>query len=160
MLAAKPNHPIIAYGPGEKPVGLYPACSVIPVQHFSSYFAPFCYISDQKEEIYFIFRAFYCKYLCHLQTLSSHPQGIISLCKLFEDLLQTYEPEVCYHLNLLGINPLKTVFPWIYYAYVGVLEVDQIYFIYDRVMGFESMEIFSVMAAGIFSFRANMIINC
>ena len=63
-------------------------------------------------------------------------------------------------MNLLGINPLKTVFPWIYYAFVGVLEVDQIYFIYDRVMGFESMEIFSVMAAGIFSFRANMIINC
>lgn len=73
MLVAKPNYPIIAIGPNEKPIGIYPACSVIPCQHFSSYFAPFCYISDQKEEIYFIFRAFYCKYLCHLQTLSSHP---------------------------------------------------------------------------------------
>lgn len=52
------------------------------------------------------------------------------------------------------------MFPWIFYAFVGVLEVDQLYFIYDRVLGFESMEIFSIMAAGIFSFRANMIINC
>lgn len=124
MLEAKPNHPLIAYGPNDKPVGLFPACGVIPCQHFSQYFAPFSYISDQKEEIYFIFRAFYAKYLCHLQTLSSHPKGIISLCKLFEDLLQTYEPEVCYHLNTLGIQPLNTVFPWLYYAFVGVFEVD------------------------------------
>lgn len=124
MLSAKPNVPLIATGPNDKPIGIYPACSVLPVQHFSSYFAPFCYISDQKEEVYFIFRAFYCKYICHLQTISSHPQGIISICKLFEDLLQTYEPEVCFHLNQLNINPLKTAFPWIFYAFVGVLEVD------------------------------------
>lgn len=52
------------------------------------------------------------------------------------------------------------MFPWLFYAYVGALEVDQLYFLYDRVLGFESMEIFSIMAAGIFSFRANMIINC
>ena len=63
-------------------------------------------------------------------------------------------------MNLIGIDPLKTVFPWFFYAYVGALEVDQLYFLYDRVLGFESMEIFSIMAAGIFSFRANMIINC
>lgn len=82
------------------------------------------------------------------------------MCKLFEDLLQTYEPEVCYHLNLLNIQPLKTVFPWLYYAFVGVMEVDQLYFIYDRILGFESLEILPILAAGIFSFRANMIINC
>jgi hypothetical protein len=31
MLSAKPNHPLIATGPGDKPIGLYPACGVIPV---------------------------------------------------------------------------------------------------------------------------------
>jgi hypothetical protein len=159
-LAVKPNAPFVAYGPHDKPLGIYPPCGVIPVQHFSSYFAPFCYISDQKEEIYFIVRAFYCKYLCHLQTISSHPQGIISMCKLFEDLLQTYEPEVCYHLNLLNINPLKTVFPWIYYAFVNVLEVQEVYYLYDRILGFESLEILAIASAAIFSFRANMIISC
>jgi hypothetical protein len=85
---------------------------------------------------------------------------MLSLCKLFEDLIQTYEPEVCYHLNLLGINPLKTVFPWLYYAFVGMLEVDQIYYLYDRILGFDSLEILSIVSAGIFSFRANMILNC
>jgi hypothetical protein len=37
-----------------------------------------------------------------------------------------YEPEVCYHLNHLGISPLKTAFPWIVFMFVGVLEVDQV----------------------------------
>jgi hypothetical protein len=31
MLKAKPNSPIIAYGPSDKPLGLYPASGVIPV---------------------------------------------------------------------------------------------------------------------------------
>ena len=37
-----------------------------------------------------------------------------------------FEPEVCYHLNQLGINPLKTAFPWIFYAFVGYLDIDQV----------------------------------
>jgi hypothetical protein len=55
----------------------------------------------------------YCRYFYHLQSIDSHPQGILSLCKLFEELLQMYEPEVCYHLGQMGISPLKTAFPWI-----------------------------------------------
>jgi|LauGreDrversion4_2_1035121.scaffolds.fasta_scaffold49209_2 hypothetical protein len=89
--------------------------------------APFCYLSDVKEELYFTFRGFYCKYFCYLQTISSHPMSILTICRLFEELLQTYEPEMCYHLNQININPLKTAFPWMYFAFVNVIEVDQIY---------------------------------
>lgn len=95
-------------------VGPFPPCGILPCKHFSKFVCPFCYISTSPEDIYFIFRAFYCKYLCQLHSLNSDPQGIIGLCKLFEDLLQTYEPEVFYYLNQLGINPLKTAFPWIF----------------------------------------------
>jgi hypothetical protein len=56
--------------------------------------------------------------------------------------------------------PLDTVFPWLYYAFVGVLEIDQLFQIYDRVLGFESLEILPITAAAIYSFRANMIMNC
>jgi hypothetical protein len=31
MLKCKPNAPFVATGPNEKPIGLYPACGVIPV---------------------------------------------------------------------------------------------------------------------------------
>jgi hypothetical protein len=91
--------------------------------------------------------------------VSSHPQSILSLAKLFEDLLQMYEPDVCYHLSQLGIQPLRTAFPWILYCFVGQFEVDQLYLIYDRIIGFESLEILPILAAAIFVFRANMILN-
>ena len=97
-----------------------------PFKKFASWFVPIGFLSNSKEDCYYIFRALYCKYFCYLNTISSNPQSIMSLCKLFEDLLQMYEPEVCYHLQQLGISPLKTVFPWIVFCFVGVLEVDQV----------------------------------
>ena len=150
MLVSKPHTPIVSVGSNEKPCGVFPQCGVLPFQLFCYYIAPFCYISDQKEDVYFIFRSFFCKYACKLQTISSDPNSIISLCKLFEDLLQMYEPEVCFHMNQLGIQPLKVVFPWIFFMFVHVLEVDQVFLIIDRILGYESLEILPILAASIF----------
>ena len=71
-----------------------------------------------------------------------------------------YEPEVCFHMNQLGISPLKTAFHWMMFAFCGTLEVDQLFLLFDRILGFESLEILPIMAAGIFVFRANLILNC
>lgn len=160
MIKSRPHAPIVGIAGTDRIVGAYPPAGLLPCMKFSAYSGPFSYISDKKEEAYYIFRAFYCKYLCYLHTLSSHNQSIISLCKLFEDLLQMFEPEVCYHLNQLGINPLKTAFPWIFYGFVGYLDIDQIYLVWDRILGFESLEILPIFAASIFVFRANLILNC
>mmetsp|Transcript_40046 Transcript_40046/g.38580 ORF Transcript_40046/g.38580 Transcript_40046/m.38580 type:complete len:315 (-) Transcript_40046:21-965(-) len=158
---SKPHMAVVGLGVGsEKVNGAYPPCGILPCQNFSKYFGPLSYISDRKEDCYFIFRALYCKYYCYLHTISSHSQSIISLCKLFEDLLQMYEPEVCFHLNSLSISPLKTAFPWIFYCFVGFLEIDQVFLLYDRILGFESLEILPIMAAALFVFRANLILNC
>lgn len=125
-LKCKPHAPIVGVAGTDRIIGFYPPCGVLPCQNFSRYCGPFSYISEKTEDVYYIFRAFYCKYFCYLHTISSHNQSIISLCKLFEDLLQMYEPEVCFHLNSLGISPLKTAFQWIFYAFVGFLEIDQV----------------------------------
>ena len=47
-----------------------------------------------------------------------------------------------------------------FYAFVGYLEVDQIFLLWDRVIGFETLEILPILAAGIFVFRSNLILNC
>jgi hypothetical protein len=159
MMPHKPFSPI----PGPSDCSLaenMPLNGIVPCFFFARYIGPLSYMSDKKEEIYFVFRAFYAKYLCHLHSISSHPQSMISLCKLFEDLLQMYEPEVCYHLNTLGISPLRVAFPWIFYSFIGYLEVDQIFLLWDRILGFESLEILPIFAAAIFVFRANLILNC
>ena len=128
-MKSRPHAPIVGIAGADRIVGAYPPAGVLPCMKFSGYAGPLSYISDKKEECYYIFRAFYCKYFCYLHTISSHNQSIISLCKLFEDLLQMFEPEVCYHLNQLSINPLKTAFPWIFYAFVGYLDIDQVNFL-------------------------------
>ena len=46
------------------------------------------------------------------------------------------------------------------FCFVGVLEVDQIYLLWDRIIGFETLEILPIFAASIFVFRANLILNC
>ena len=79
-------------------------------------------------DIFYIFRGLYTKYICCLHSMSSHPQGIISLSKLFEDLLQIYEPDVWFHMQQINVSPLKVAFPWIFYAFVGYLEVDQVFY--------------------------------
>ena len=158
---AKPTPPVMVTGlTPDKSASPFPQSGVIPIKKFSALFAPLCYISTNKEDCYYIFRSLYCKYFCHLNTISSHPQSIVSLCKLFEDLLQMYEPEVCFHLAQLGVSPVKTAFNWIVLAFVGVLEVDQIYMLWDRILGFETLEILPIFAASIFVFRANLILNC
>ena len=125
-MKSKPHAPVICTSSTERVIGCFPPCGVIPPRRFAAPFAPLCFISNNKEDCYFIFRAFYCKYFCYLYSISSHPQSIVTLCKLFENLLQTYEPEVCYHLTQLGIQPLKMAYSWMIHAFVGVLEVDQV----------------------------------
>lgn len=67
--------------------------------------APFCYIFDSPEQLYFTFRAFYIRYCHRLTTINTHPQGIVSLCLLFEKLLQTHEPQLWSHFRELQIQP-------------------------------------------------------
>lgn len=73
LLKSKPHAPIVAVGPNEKPIGFFPPCGLLPCQHFSRFFAPFSYLCVNKEDCYFIFRSFFTKYGCYLQTVSSHP---------------------------------------------------------------------------------------
>lgn len=55
---------------------------------------------------------------------------------------------------------MKTAFPWMYYCFVCILEVDQIYLLFDRIIGFETLEILPILSAAIFVFRSNLILNC
>lgn len=72
---------------------------------FSTLAAPFCYIFDSPVQLYFTFRAFYVRYCHRLTTINTHSQGIVSLCLLFEKLLETYEPQLWSHFRELQIQP-------------------------------------------------------
>ncbi|GAB1609756.1 TBC1 domain family member 19-like [Argonauta hians] len=132
---------------------IFPPSGVIPFHGFSMYGVPLCYLYHDPETLYFMFREMYSRFFFRLHTISSHEEGIISICLLFEQLLQTLEPEVFLHLKHHGIQPLKIAFKWLIRAFSGCLSCEQVLLLWDRILAFNSLQILAVLAAAIFSFR-------
>lgn len=137
----------------------YPPNGVIPFEGASLLASPFCYLGSKPDDVYYLFRHFYTCYFCGLHTISSHPEGIISLCKCFEDLLQEADPQLFYHLLQMEIHPLEIAFNWIFHAFVGYLAVDQLLLLWDRIIGFNNVHILPIFAASLFTFRSKFLLN-
>ncbi|XP_059170535.1 TBC1 domain family member 19-like [Physella acuta] len=131
----------------------YPPSGVIPFHGFAMYVAPLCYLYNDVVQLYFVFRHMYTHYFFRLHSISSHPQGIVGLSLLFENLLQAEEPELFFHLKQVGCQPLRIAFKWLMRAFSGFLASDQVLLLWDRILAFDSLEILSVLAVAIFSFR-------
>ncbi|XP_022220895.1 TBC1 domain family member 19 [Drosophila obscura] len=130
-----------------------PPSGVVPFHGICMFAAPFCYLYDSPVNLYYTFRAFYIRYCHRLTTINTHPQGIVSLCLLFEKLLQTYEPQLWSHFRELQIQPLRVVFKWLMRAFSGHLPPDQLLILWDLILGFDSLEILPLFAIIILSFR-------
>ncbi len=131
----------------------YPPNGVIPFHGFSMYVAPLCYIYNDPVQLYVVFRELYMRYFFRLHSLSSHSQGIVSLGLLFENLLQTHEPQLFFHLKSVGAQPLRVAFKWLIRAFSGYLASEQVLLLWDRILAYNSLEILSVLAVAIFAFR-------
>ncbi|TRY56636.1 hypothetical protein DNTS_011043, partial [Danionella cerebrum] len=59
----------------------------------------------------------------------------------FERLLQTHLPQLFYHLREIGAQPLRIAFKWIVRAFSGYLSTDQLLLLWDRILGYDSLEI-------------------
>ena len=90
-----------------------------------------------------MFREFYMTHFHKLNIISSDPQGILSLCYLFESLLQAKDPELFFHLREIQAQPLRIAFKWIMRAFSGFLASSQLLELWDRILAFNSLEILS-----------------
>ena len=79
------------------------------------------------------------------------------LSKLFEDLVQRYDPELFRHLLNVGIAPLALAFSWIQLGFVGYLQCDQLLLLWDRILaqGKDGLMLLPVLAASIFVYRSH-----
>ncbi|XP_076230802.1 TBC1 domain family member 19 [Calliopsis andreniformis] len=132
---------------------VFPPSGVIPFHGFTMYATPFCYLYDDSCAIYYTFRAFYLRYWFRLHTVSSHEQGIVALCLLFERLLQCHEPLLWMHFRNIHIQPIKVVFKWIMRGFSGHLPPEQLLYLWDLILGYDSLEIIPLLAVTILSFR-------
>ncbi|XP_078040184.1 TBC1 domain family member 19 isoform X2 [Augochlora pura] len=132
---------------------VFPPSGVIPFHGFTMYATPFCYLYDDPCAMYFTFRAFYLRYWFRLHTVSNHKQGIVALCLLFERSLQCYEPLLWVYFRNCHIQPIKVVFKWIMRGFSGHLPPEQLLYLWDLILGYDSLEIIPLLAVAILSFR-------
>eukprot|EP00658_Telonema_sp_P-2_P046152 TRINITY_DN3426_c0_g1_i5.p1 TRINITY_DN3426_c0_g1~~TRINITY_DN3426_c0_g1_i5.p1 ORF type:complete len:161 (+),score=32.24 TRINITY_DN3426_c0_g1_i5:375-857(+) len=85
-------------------IAQFPPSGVAPFRGLVFYAAPFSYLYEPIDEMYFGFRALYCRYLCRLQHISSDPRDILTLTKQFEDLLIEVDPNLFWHLNSIRVS--------------------------------------------------------
>jgi hypothetical protein len=69
-------------------------------------------------------------------------------------------PDLYEHLVKLGVHPLQLAFPWIRFAFAQYLDAEQVLLLWDRILGFDGLEILPVLAAAIFVFRASSLLRC
>ncbi|XP_012547190.1 TBC1 domain family member 19 isoform X1 [Bombyx mori] len=132
---------------------VFPPSGVIPFHGFTMYATPFCYLYDDPVQLYYTFRAFYIRYWHRLHYISTHPQGIVSLCLLYERLLEANEPLLWIHFRNININPIRVVFKWLMRAFSGHLPPDQLLLLWDAILGYDCLEILPLLALAILSFR-------
>ncbi|GLD99282.1 hypothetical protein PINS_up008000 [Pythium insidiosum] len=121
------------------------------------YAAPLTYLFTDDVALYFVFREMYVRYWSRLNAIASAPErcSLLSLCQLFERLVQRSSPRAVFRLLDVGIKPLDVAFPWLQGAFSGVLEIQQLLLLWDRVVGYDSIEVLAVAAAALFHFRAD-----
>ncbi|KAJ0179591.1 hypothetical protein K1T71_005303 [Dendrolimus kikuchii] len=134
-------------------ITVFPPSGIIPFHGFTMYATPFCYLYDDPVQLYYTFRAFYVRYWHRLHYISTHPQGIVSLCLLYERLLESNEPLLWIHFRNININPIRVVFKWLMRAFSGHLPPDQLLLLWDAILGYDCLEILPLLALAILSFR-------
>lgn len=133
---------------------LVPPNGVLPFSGLVMFAAPLTYLFNEPVEIYYVFRELYVRYWSKLNAIRTDKSTILGLCKLFEELTVRSSASTVFHLTNMGIWPLDIAFPWIQSAFSGVLEIDQVLLLWDRVIGFDSLELIAIFAAALFHFRA------
>lgn len=77
----------------------------------------------------------------------------MELCCLFESLLHNRQPDLFLHLTSIGASPLVLVFPWLATAFSSQLECQEVLLLWDRIIGFHSLSLLSVLAVAVLEFR-------
>lgn len=132
-----------------------PPNGVLPFGGLVMYAAPLTYVFNEPVEIYYVFREMYVRYWSKLNAIRTDRSTILGLCKLFEELVMRSSASTVFHLVSIGIQPLDIAFPWIQGAFSGVLEIHEVLLLWDRVVGYDSLELVAIFAAALFHFRAD-----
>jgi Rab-GTPase-TBC domain len=135
-------------------------CAVQPFLGLANYTAPLCYLYTDKATLYSMSSQLWAKLWCKLNVITGDRGALLCVCKTFENLLAALDPKLFLHLLSLNIQPLRVAFSWIQLSFVSFFEIDQLLILWDRVIGFTDLALFSLLAVAIFIYRSETLLNC
>ncbi|KAJ3217959.1 hypothetical protein HDU67_006987 [Dinochytrium kinnereticum] len=155
-----PMEESIIKGQWSIPIESYPPNGVLPFWGISSYAMIVSFLHSDVESAYMTFRELYVRYFYHLHTISLHPGGIVSLCAHFESFLRQLDACLFLKLNFeFNCQPLKIAFRWMLYGFIGILDIEQVLLLWDRIIGYDKLQILPAVAASIFIFRREALMS-
>ena len=153
-----PNTSLIATD-GDGSQTAFPPSGVLPFRGQCQYAFPLCYVYAQPQQLYFVYRTLWTRYWSRLHSFSSRPGTLLTLCLLFEELMQEHLTELCTHLMRLDVHPTTIALPWIVSAFSSSLPADQTLLLWDRILGFDSLELLPLLAVAIFAYRSSWLLQ-
>ena len=138
---------------------VFPPSGVPPFKGLADFVCPLCFVYNQPPELYYVFREMWTRYWSKLHTFSTAPGTLLPLVRLFEDLLQETAPAVCFHLLRIELYPGRVALGWIASGFASFLPADQTLVLWDRIVGFGSLELLPILAAAIFVYRARWLLQ-
>ena len=136
----------------------FPPSGLVPFRGLASLACPLCYVSDVPAELYALSRALWARYWSGLHALSARRGCLLHVLKTFEVLVLEAEPALSHHLAQLGAHPTLLAYNWLVFAFVGYLEVGQVLLLWDRVIGYDTVDVLAVAAVAIFRFRRDALL--
>ena len=136
-----------------------PTSNVQPFLGFSIYTAPLCYVFRNRASLYSVSRALWARLWCKMNVISGDSGTLLHVCATFENLLSSLHPTLFLHLLKIGVQPLLIAMPWLQFGFVGLLEIDQVLHLWDRVIGYEDPCLLAVFAVSVFMMRAEAVLT-
>lgn len=55
---------------------------------------------------------------------------------------------------------MSVVFPWMMFCFIGYLDTEQLFVLFDRIIGYNSLEIVAILAAAVMHSYADQVMKC
>ncbi len=59
-----------------------------------------------------------------------------------------------------GIHPLKIAFKWMFFCFTCNFNIKECFYIFDRIIGYDSTEILAILSAALFQYKKHEILEC
>lgn len=124
---------------------------IIPIKGFLRYVGLLTFFNKKKDKVYSIIKYLIFQHVSKLFDIrTSNNENIIGLSMIFERIFLKAMNQLYLHLRSMDIYPVDKAGGWMVSIFVGVLGVDQVFMLIDRLVGYNTTLLLPVLALSIF----------